>query len=368
MIFNIRINQFAYSQLNIKVSIEAACLLDMMHQKMSITDFLKETIKEGDRVYFWFAHSLVFKEMPMLFNGEESEEAISKKVRRWAKELENLGLIESHKSAKSLKKSMYCFTDLSDNLIQTKGNETDKFVRVETETDKNDRVRRTNLSESNTSETDKFVRGEYNHIIENNNNIEYTICIPNSPKVEFAQRDIDAQNLEPTTIEDSQKKEKKVPPKKEKKADEAKAKDAEKQKLDAKNRTHLHTDFIEIYDKWHEGLKGERIPEVFWKQQVRAMQSIREKFIPLSEHKLPSIGMEATDENIKQAFSTFLNNLKKSLTSNEVGRMTPRFLETHLLEFLEKVRNNHANRGKGISNDQQQLVNKHFAGSNKAAI
>jgi T5orf172 domain len=91
-------------------------LLNMMQQKMALKEFQKETIKENDKLYFWFTHSLVRKELPMLFKGDESIEAISKKVRRIAKELEDTGLIECHKSAKSLKKSMYCFTDLSDSL------------------------------------------------------------------------------------------------------------------------------------------------------------------------------------------------------------------------------------------------------------
>lgn len=187
-------------------------------------------------------------------------------------------------------------------------------------------------------------------------------------KVEISET---PQNTTPhTPLEAEEKKEKKVPPKKEKKVDEVKAaKEAEKAKQDLKFRTHLHSEFIEIYDKWHEGLKGERIPDVFWKQHVRAMASIREKFIPLSEQKLPSIGMEATDENITKGFATFLDNLKKSLTPHEVGKMTPRFLELNLLEFLEKVRNNHVNNNrKSINNSQQQLVNKYFTGAGKATV
>lgn len=171
MLYGFYFNQFGYVSQGISVSMEAAAVLATMQSKMSVRAFQKEVIKEGDRLYFWFSHDIIIEELPFIFGGTESFDAKSKRLRRIAAELVEQGLIELHPNVKSLKRSYYCLTDKADSLI---------------ETDKNVRVRRTNLSESDRVETDKFVRGEYNHI-ENNTSEK---AKPNSSKNFAKEKDL----------------------------------------------------------------------------------------------------------------------------------------------------------------------------------
>lgn len=181
MLFNININQGAYSEIAPTLSIESACLLNMMQQKMSLTVFQKETIKEGDNLYFWFSHSFIKKEMPILFKGSESDQAISLKVRRWIAELENNGLIKRHTNFKSLKKSMYCFTEKADALLVK--SDTYKNERVNPkQTFKNERVTRTKMNESTPIQTFKNEREEeYTYLEEKEEKRESEIKISPPP-------------------------------------------------------------------------------------------------------------------------------------------------------------------------------------------
>lgn len=155
---NININQFAYVENGIKISLESAAVLHMMQTKIGVTAFQEEAFKENGKLYFWFSHGLVFENLPILFPDKITDGALSKRVRRIIEELELNQLIERHPRLKSLKKSFYCLTKKADLLIQFG---TDKNVHVKIETDKNVRVRRTKTSESNGIETDKNVRGVY---------------------------------------------------------------------------------------------------------------------------------------------------------------------------------------------------------------
>lgn len=171
MLYSININQRAFIEIAPNTSIEAACILNMMQQKMSLSFFQKDTIKENGKLYFWFSHGLIKLEMPMLFKGTESDSAISLKVRRWANELEENGLLERHPNAKSLKRSMYCFTEKCDSI--TVKNETYKNEQVKEQTYKNERLRRTKTNVSDAKQTYKNVRGkEYPILLEEENKEE----------------------------------------------------------------------------------------------------------------------------------------------------------------------------------------------------
>jgi len=137
-----------------------------------------------------------------------------------------------------------------------------------------------------------------------------------------------------------------------------------KEERDAKNRTHLHAEFIRLYDDFHERVKGERVPEPLWRKEVKAMESIREVFVPLTEKKIP----EANDQNVLNSFEHFLKLLEKNLTPFDILNMKPRYLDSKLIDFITLVKN--AYNGKAtvskpkssITPTEQQLVNKFFAG------
>ena len=169
MLFNINIDQRSYHDLGIKISIEAAAVLYMLRGKMGDVSFQEETLKENGKLYFWFKHSLVYKELEILFTGNESDEAISKKVRRIMSELETNGLIERHPHPVQLKKSMYCFTALTQTVFSSyKSDESlgQKRPSKVNHSDKNVRVTRTKMSES------KAIHSDKNGIEEVNNNLE----------------------------------------------------------------------------------------------------------------------------------------------------------------------------------------------------
>lgn len=181
ILYSIYVNQGAFTEYAPNVSIEAACIFNFMQQKVALKEYQKHTIKENDNLYFWFSHSLIEEQMPILFKGSKTSAAISLKVRRIISELEDNGIIEKHPNVKSLKRSMYCFTDKADLLVTKK--ETYKSEQVSPkQTYKSVRVRRTNLYESNPKETYKSVREvEYQ-----SNLVEYNKVERESEK-EFSQ-------------------------------------------------------------------------------------------------------------------------------------------------------------------------------------
>lgn len=172
MLFNINIDQRSYHDLGIKISIEAAAVLYMLRGKMGDVSFQEETLKENGKLYFWFKHSLVYKELEILFTGNESDEAISKKVRRIMSELETNGLIERHPHPVQLKKSMYCFTALTQTVFSSyKSDEANGQKRPSkvNHSDKSVQVTRTKMSESKAIHSDKNGIEEVNKkIIEEN--------------------------------------------------------------------------------------------------------------------------------------------------------------------------------------------------------
>lgn len=162
MLYNIYINQLAYSEIAPSVSIEAACILNMMQQKVTLKVFQSQTKIENGNLYFWFSHSLIKDEMPMIFKGKESDAAISMKVRRLVNELEENGLIEKHPNPRAIKKSMYCFTDKTDLLtIKKEDNKTSDSY-------KNVQVTRTKTYKLNKVDSYKNVQGELNQSLELN--------------------------------------------------------------------------------------------------------------------------------------------------------------------------------------------------------
>lgn len=366
MLFNLYINQFAYFNQNIHISIEAACILNMMQQKIPLSDFQAQTVKEDGILYFWFAHSLVKEELPILFNGSESDEAVSKKVRRWISELESCGLIMRHPNAKGIKKSMYALTKIADKITKInpdknvqQGSETDKSVRVNApNTDKNVRLTRTDLSVSEGIQMDKNVRGEYIPI---NRELYHKEYISNS---DFSKSEL----CEIPIVETVEAIPLKI--KKEKSSAEKEKSRAQilKDERDAKNRTHLHQEFIRLYDDFHEKLKGDKVPEALWRMEVKAMESIREVFIPLTEKKIP----DATDQNILDSFQQFLDLLGTCIEPFDKKQMKPRYLNSKLIDFITLVKNayngkpNHSNNRKStVTPNEQQLVDKHFVGLSK---
>lgn len=369
MLFNLYINQFAYFNQNIHISIEAACILNMMQQKIPLSDFQAQTVKEDGILYFWFAHSLVKEELPILFNGSESDEAVSKKVRRWISELESCGLIMRHPNAKGIKKSMYALTKIADKITKInpdknvqQESETDKNVRVnDPHMDKNVRLTRTDLSVSEGIQMDKNVRGEYIPINRELYHKEY----PNNniPISDFSKSEMNEIPIVETVEEKPKTQKEKSSAEKEKSRAQIL-----KEERDAKNRTHLHQEFIQLYDEFHEKLQGDKVPDALWRMEVKAMESIREVFIPLTEKKIPN----ATDQNILDSFQQFLNLLATCIEPFDKKQMKPRYLNSKLIDFITLVKNayngkpNHSNNRKStVTPNEQQLVDKHFVGLSK---
>ncbi len=362
MLFNIYINQFAYINQNIHISIEAICVLNMMQQKIPLTEFQSQTIKEEGILYFWFSHSLVKEELPILFNGAESDEAVSKKVRRWISELENYGLIARYPNAKGIKKSMYALTAIADKITKInpdknvqQSSETDKNVRVnDAQTDKNVHLRRTKMSESSAVQTDKNVREEYIPI---NRELYHKEYISNS---DFEKSELCKIPIVETIEEKPKLQKEKSSAKKEKTRAQIL-----KEERNAKTRTHLHQDFIAILDNFQEKVKGQKIPASLWKMEAGAAEKIREVFVDLTEKKIPN----ATDQNILDSIELFLDILSKNLTPIDIQNMKPRYLYSKLIDFIPRVKNAHngkANsKSKSVTPSEQELVNKHFAGLSK---
>lgn len=116
MQFNININQKALHDLGIKISLEAAVVMDCMHKKSSISAFQKRQFIEGNKAYFEFTHNLIVENLPIIFSDVKGSQ--KNKVIRLTNELESAKLIEKHPNPKSVKRSLYCFTELADKLIE----------------------------------------------------------------------------------------------------------------------------------------------------------------------------------------------------------------------------------------------------------
>ena len=116
MQFSININQKAIYDLGLDISFEAAAVMDCMQKKTSISTFQKRAVKEGDKLYFEFTHSLIVDNLPIIFSNVKGSQ--KNKVIRLTDELENAKLIEKHPYPQKVKKSLYCFTELADKLIE----------------------------------------------------------------------------------------------------------------------------------------------------------------------------------------------------------------------------------------------------------
>lgn len=131
--YTILIPQQAYETLGIQISLEAAVVMSFLQEVSSVTAYTRHNLVENKKTYFWFAHTDIIGNLPMVFAtrvlpidliGEAKEKAeaniitsYKKRLRRVMSELIEIGLLESHPNNREKNQSFYCFTELSDALI-----------------------------------------------------------------------------------------------------------------------------------------------------------------------------------------------------------------------------------------------------------
>jgi hypothetical protein len=328
---NIYINQAAYSAHGIKVSLEAACVMNMMQTKIGVTSFQKESFKENEKLYFWFSHSLILENLPILFSEDITTEALSKKVRRIIEELIKQGLVEKHPNSQSLKKSYYCFTSKADLLIEfdkdsKEAKEALKIKRQaiqspcrtrtrmtkldENDTDTNDQVTWNNLTVSNVIDTVNIDRGVLYQLPKSNNNKSLASPIVEAPdEKENPLNDlVDLQTeseqdtpLRPAPSFESQTKPIEVIEPKEAKTDEA----IKALKVGDRSK-HLHQHFIDAFSNTYKTLSdGDAF---LWQgKELIAIKKVREELTNLLYTKYETV----SDEKVKETFSTFMASALK---------------------------------------------------------
>lgn len=131
-LYNIPINAHALVSERLYPSMDAAGVLVYMQQAVSLTEYQKFCIKEGDSVYFWFKHTNIIRALPLVFNEERTSlpkeerdinesklyESYRKRLSNLIEELVTCGLIAKAPFSQLLGKTYYCFTQKHDRLIQ----------------------------------------------------------------------------------------------------------------------------------------------------------------------------------------------------------------------------------------------------------
>ena len=131
--YTILIPQQAYETLGIQIKLESAAVMSLLQELAGVTAYANKSFKEFGKTYYWFAHTDIIGNLPMIFETRMLPEELTddakakaeaniiasykKRLRRVMSELIEIGLLEAHPNNREKNLSYYCFTELSDALI-----------------------------------------------------------------------------------------------------------------------------------------------------------------------------------------------------------------------------------------------------------
>ena len=131
--YTILIPQQAYETLGIQVKLESAAVMSLLQELAGVTAYANKSFKEFGKTFYWFAHTDIIGNLPMIFETRMLPEELTddarakaeaniiasykKRLRRVMSELIEIGLLEAHPNNREKNLSYYCFTELSDALI-----------------------------------------------------------------------------------------------------------------------------------------------------------------------------------------------------------------------------------------------------------
>lgn len=119
--FGVYYDQRALIEADLNLSLEADMVILMLLKSVTVPEIQQQTIKENDRLYYWFSANFIAAQLPRIFKKKsenKSPDVLKQRVRRIMRELEKEGLLVKHPENEAKHKSYYTFLPKISTLIQ----------------------------------------------------------------------------------------------------------------------------------------------------------------------------------------------------------------------------------------------------------